>query len=82
MAQNMDELVELLPVDDVFITGLGHIQSLGDGMVRTVLTVNDGGTQIVKVRLIIPVRCALQINHAAAPILAAEFRKYHGLKPV
>lgn len=74
--------VEMLPVEDVFITSLGKVEPLGNGLVRVILCVEDSGVNVVKCRLVIPVKCAVEMNDAAAAILLAEYRKAYPLRIV
>lgn len=76
------DLIDALPIDDVFVTGLGEIEGLGNGLIRVYLTSLERGTHVIKARLVMPVNCALQMNDAAREILVAEHRKAYPLRIV
>ena len=78
----LEDFIEPVPVADVFVTEIGRIESLGNGIIRTYLCANEEGVQVVKVRLVVPIACAIAMNSVAAAILTAEYRKLNPLKVV
>ena len=78
----MTTFIEPVPVDDIFVTEISKIEGLGDGMIRSYLTTREAGGHILRVKLVIPLTCALGMNERARPILNDEYYRTYGLRAV
>ena len=76
------KFVELLPIEDTFVTALGKIEFPEPGWIRSYLYAKEGGVLVLKTRLVIPLTRAIEMNGRAADELAAEFRKLNPLRLV
>lgn len=77
-----DKFVEIMPVDDVFVTTLGEIELAEGGVIRSYLYTKERGVYALKARLLVPILNAIEMNNRAAALLAAERRKSFPLQAV
>jgi hypothetical protein len=68
-----DELIEPVPVDDVFVTGVGRIEDLGNYCIRVWLYAEEGTQKVVKAKLIMPIECAVAMNTETKSTYAAIY---------
>jgi len=81
-AMQQAKLVELLPIEDTFVTKLGKLEFPEPGWMRSYLYAKEGGVLVLKARLVIPLARAVEMNGEEAAALAVEFKKLNPLRLV
>jgi hypothetical protein len=65
-------VVEPMPIDDIFVTGLARVEFLPGGMIRFWFYADESlmhRTRVIKARLVVPLVCALAMNLEARELL-------------
>lgn len=74
--------VEPIPVETLFIDAMDTITRAADGLLYIPLgTLEDGGA-VLRIRLLVPIARAVEMNNRAAALLMNEYRRFYSLKIV
>jgi hypothetical protein len=76
------KFVEIMPVEDVFVTALGEIEGTDGNLLRFYLYARERGVYALKARLLVPVSHAIVMNTKAAKVLIAEHQRANPLQAV
>ena len=78
-ASDMQDVVELVPVDEVFVTGMCRFEDAGGGMMRSYFYADEQfptKAKVLKVRMVTPFACAMIMHAYGTDVLSKIAKRY------